>query len=73
MEGDRKGFLLLVRSSQMCFGSRCGSMFTGVQQYLAVPFNPSTEEARKKKPSLEFVWLFIVFGLVSSMGEVSGL
>lgn len=47
--------------------------FTRVQQYLAVPFTPSAEEARKKKPSLEFVWQFIVFSLVSSMGEVSGL
>lgn len=71
--GTEKDFCYSYVLPKCALGAVVEACFTGVQQYLAVPFTPSTEEARKKKTRLKFVWQFIVFSLVSSMGEVSGL
>ena len=42
--GTEKDFCYLY----IALGAIVEARFTGIQQYLAVPFTPSTEEARKK-------------------------
>lgn len=47
--GTEEDFCYSYVLSKCALGAVVEACFTGVQQYLAVPFTPSTEEARKKR------------------------